>query len=138
MQTMLRELQALRVKTEGNDSTKEVNPWGTDESSQASAAMETNQTATTFDRNQTQLKLSLPKFSGDNPLGWVYKAEQFFDFKNISNKDKVQLASFHLEGLALQWHRWLTKLRGPISWDDQFTKAVLQSGLLAMFRTHRI
>ncbi|XP_034684112.1 uncharacterized protein LOC117913267 [Vitis riparia] len=33
-------------------------------------------------------------------------------------------ASFHLEGIALQWHRWLTKFREPLSWND-FTKAVL-------------
>ncbi|WJZ82806.1 hypothetical protein VitviT2T_002531 [Vitis vinifera] len=38
-------------------------------------------------------------------------------------KQQVHLASFHLEGIALQWHRWLTKFRGPLTWDE-FTKAV--------------
>lgn len=47
----------------------------------------------------------------------------YFDFKNITPAQQVQLASFHLEGIALQWHRWLTKFRGPLTWDE-FTKAV--------------
>ncbi|KAL5763876.1 hypothetical protein ACOSQ2_016470 [Xanthoceras sorbifolium] len=31
--------------------------------------------------------------------------------------------SFHLERIALQWHRWLTIFRGPLTWVE-FTKAV--------------
>ncbi|KAL6314955.1 hypothetical protein AAG906_029176 [Vitis piasezkii] len=48
--------------------------------------------------------------------------ESSFD-QNITPGQQVQLASFHLEGIALQWHRWLTKFRGPLTWDE-FTKAV--------------
>ncbi|XP_073138657.1 uncharacterized protein [Henckelia pumila] len=70
------------------------------------------------------LKLSLPKFNGEDPTGWIYKAEQYFEFQNITIGQKVQLASFHLEGVALQWHRWLKKFRGPLTWDE-FTKAIL-------------
>ena len=36
---------------------------------------------------------------------------------------QVQLASFHLEGIALQWHRWLAKFRGPLTWDE-FTNLI--------------
>jgi hypothetical protein len=38
---------------------------------------------------------------------------------------QVQLASFHPEGIALQWHRWLTKFHGPLTWDE-YTKAIQQ------------
>ena len=34
------------------------------------------------------------------------------------------MASFHLEGIALQWHRWLTKFKGPQTWTE-FTTAIL-------------
>ena len=37
----------------------------------------------------------------------------------------MQLASFHLEGIALQWHQWLSKLKGPLAWEE-FTRALLQ------------
>ncbi|RVW53532.1 hypothetical protein CK203_092398 [Vitis vinifera] len=68
-------------------------------------------------------QLSFPKFNGNDPTGWIYEAKQYFEFKNITPEQEVQLASFHLEGIALQWHRWMTKFRGPLTWDE-FTKAV--------------
>ncbi|KAL5789684.1 hypothetical protein ACOSQ2_004572 [Xanthoceras sorbifolium] len=52
-------------------------------------------------------------------------AEQYFDFKSIAVDQQVQLVSFHLEGIALQWHRWFTKFKGPLTWDE-FTQAMLQ------------
>ncbi|KAJ0668240.1 putative nucleotidyltransferase, Ribonuclease H [Helianthus annuus] len=71
------------------------------------------------------LKLHFPRFSGDDPMGWIYQAEQYFEFQQVPDADQVQLASFHLDGLALQWHRWYTKPRGPLSWSE-FTTALLQ------------
>ncbi|GKC33354.1 transposon ty3-G gag-pol polyprotein [Tanacetum coccineum] len=64
------------------------------------------------------------KISGDDPTGWIYQAEQYFDFQKVASEDQVQLASFHLDGIALQWHRWHTKTRGPLTWQE-FTKALL-------------
>nr|TKR84335.1 hypothetical protein D5086_0000258830 [Populus alba] len=78
-----------------------------------------------FDQPQPQLKLSFPCFDGNDPTGWVYKAEQYFDFQNITPAQQVQLASFHLDGIiALQWHRWLNKFRGPLMWRE-FVQAIL-------------
>lgn len=37
---------------------------------------------------------------------------------------RVSLASFHLEGMALQWHRWYAKYYGPALWIV-FTRALL-------------
>ena len=37
----------------------------------------------------------------------------------------MQVTSFHPEGVALQWHRWLSKLKGPLAWEE-FTRALLQ------------
>ncbi|KAJ0077271.1 hypothetical protein Patl1_35304 [Pistacia atlantica] len=53
----------------------------------------------------------------------IYNVEQYFDFKNVGPDQQVQLASFHLEGIALQWYRWLTKFCGPFT-RDEFTTAV--------------
>ncbi|KAJ0855790.1 putative retrotransposon gag domain, aspartic peptidase domain superfamily [Helianthus annuus] len=39
-------------------------------------------------------------------------------------EDQVNLASFHLDGIALQWYRWFTKTRGPLAWTE-FTNALL-------------
>ena len=75
-------------------------------------------------QNHTHLKLSFPKFNGDDLTGWIFKAEQYFDFDNVVPDQQGQLASFHLEGIALQWLRWLTKFRGPLNWSE-LTKALL-------------
>ena len=58
-------------------------------------------------------------------MGWIYKSEQYFEYNNGSPIQRVSLASFHLEGIALQWHRWMTKFQGPLTWEE-FTKAILR------------
>ncbi|KAF3446038.1 hypothetical protein FNV43_RR11216 [Rhamnella rubrinervis] len=50
------------------------------------------------------------------------------EYKNVPPNQRVQLASFHMEGLALQWHRWLSKFRGPLSWDELTKVALLRFG----------
>jgi hypothetical protein len=70
-----------------------------------------------------QLKLHFPKFNGEDLIGWLYRAEQYFEFQNIRAAQRVQLAAFHPEGIALQWFRWLTKLCGPLTWDE-LTQAI--------------
>lgn len=37
---------------------------------------------------------------------------------------KAQIASFHLDGIALQWLQWLTKFWGSLIWEE-LSKAVL-------------
>ncbi|KAJ0623068.1 putative retrotransposon gag domain, aspartic peptidase domain superfamily [Helianthus annuus] len=70
------------------------------------------------------LKLHFPRFSGDDPTGWIYQSEQYFDFQKVAVEDQVNLASFHLDGIALQWHRWYAKTKGPVTWSE-FTTALL-------------
>ena len=70
--------------------------------------------------------MNFPIYRGDeDPTGWIFKAEQYFEFKGIELTQQVQLASFHLEKLALQWYRWFTRDRGPMNWAE-FTKVILK------------
>ncbi|KAL5705175.1 hypothetical protein ACHQM5_023513 [Ranunculus cassubicifolius] len=117
LQTILAEFQDMRnIRHQINvTSVGDINPFALGEPS---------------NRNQTQthpsnLKLYFPQFSGIDPTSWIYRAEKYFEFQKISPNQRVQLASFHLEGIALQWHRWITKFKGPLTWDD-FTKALLR------------
>jgi hypothetical protein len=119
LQAVLTELQALRASRSQNNNSSETNPFARDESSHP----HTSRSNTTKDYSHHNLKLSFPKFNGDDPTGWIYKAEQYFEFQNIALDQQVQLASFHLEGIALQWHRWLAKFCGPLTWDE-FTNAI--------------
>lgn len=122
LQAVLTELQSLRASQASHAITSETNPFAPVESSHQVAQPATSNTSFQLDRNH-HLKLFFPNFNGEDPTGWIYKAEQFFEFKNVALAQQVQLASFHLEGIALQWHRWLTKFRGPLTWEE-FTKAL--------------
>ena len=118
LQTVLTELQTMRVS---QNTTLINNPFAPTENSHNQPLPNTNNYP---DRNHAQLKLSFPTFNGDDPTSWIFKVEQYFDFNNVALDQQVQLASFHLEGIALQWLRWLTKFRGPLNWSE-LTKALL-------------
>nr|GEZ89150.1 hypothetical protein [Tanacetum cinerariifolium] len=70
------------------------------------------------------LKLFFPRFSGEDPQGWIYQAKQYFEFQKVAEGDRIALDSFHLNGIALQWYRWYTKAQGPVTCAE-FTKALL-------------
>ncbi|XP_035544589.1 uncharacterized protein LOC118347983 [Juglans regia] len=67
-------------------------------------------------------KLEFPRFSGDDPKEWVNRVNQFFEFQNTPDNQKVTLASYHLEGEANQWWQWIRRTfqeEGRIlSWID--------------------
>lgn len=71
------------------------------------------------------VKLNFPRFDGANPQGWLFRVERYLAYQNIPPVQCVPLASFHLEGLALQWYQWFTKFNGPASWIE-LTKALLK------------
>ena len=42
------------------------------------------------------LRLDFPRFHGEDPTCWVYKANQFFSYHNSLGHQKVMMASYHL------------------------------------------
>jgi hypothetical protein len=48
-------------------------------------------------------KMDFPRYQGDDPTEWLNRVVQFFDYHGTLPKQKVVLASFHLEGEANQW-----------------------------------
>lgn len=98
LQIVLSELHSLRLSNQTPRQPSEVNPFFQWKSNSAGS-----------DSNPSQLKLNFSRFGREDSHEWIYKAEQFFDFKSVPPDQRVPLASFHLEGLALQWHRWFTK-----------------------------
>ena len=49
------------------------------------------------------VQIDFPKFSGGDPLDWIYRVEQFFTYQGTPNHQKVLLASFHLENVVVRW-----------------------------------
>lgn len=55
------------------------------------------------------MKLEVPRFDGTNPLGWIFKINQFFEFHSNPNHERLTIASFYMEGRALAWFQWMTR-----------------------------
>lgn len=125
LQTVLTELQALKTSTNQPQISRGDNSaiGETSQLDKQNLPLATAYAPANLVTN-SGIKLQFPKFVGEDATGWIYSAEQYFEFHNIAPSQRVHLASFYLEGIALQWHRWLTKFKGPLSWEE-FTKALL-------------
>ncbi|KAL5175433.1 hypothetical protein HKD37_08G021640 [Glycine soja] len=53
------------------------------------------------------LKLDVPRFDGHDPLGWIFKISQFFDYQGIPEPERLTIASFYMDGPALSWYQWM-------------------------------
>jgi hypothetical protein len=69
------------------------------------------------------LKLDVPRFSGTDPHGWIFKITQFFTYHNTPEEERITVASFYLDGEALAWYQWLYTNGEIVSWA-QFLRAL--------------
>ena len=114
LQVVLTKLQALCTIRNPNPNSSEINPFAPEGLSQ----FHTSRSLNTNGQPHPHLKLSFPRFDGIDPIGWVYKVEQYFDFHDIAFAQQVQLVSFHQDVIILQWYRWMNKFRGPLKWSE--------------------
>lgn len=63
------------------------------------------------------VQLEFPRFDGEDPTNWLYRANQFFAFNQTTPQHKIFMASFHMEGKALIWFREVVKSRATTSWE---------------------
>lgn len=86
----------------------------------------THQGIPQFQTNLVQTRyarIDFPHFSGEDPTGWIYKCEWFFEFNHIEEASKVRLAAMHLDDRAIQWFQWFEKTQPNLTWS------ALKSGL---------
>nr|KYP56595.1 hypothetical protein KK1_002839 [Cajanus cajan] len=53
------------------------------------------------------MKLEVPRFDGNDALGWIFKISQFFDYHNTLESERLQVASFYMDGPTLSWYQWM-------------------------------
>jgi len=70
------------------------------------------------------LRLDFPRFNGENPSGWTYKVNQFFDYYQTPLYQRIRMASFHMEGEALVWFQDADEAGQFPTWDS-FIQALL-------------
>ena len=64
------------------------------------------------------VKLDFPRFSGDDPVSWVYKANQYFGYYQTPVAEKFLIASFHMELEALIWFQEVEEPGVFTDWDS--------------------
>ena len=69
------------------------------------------------------MKIEVPHFDGFDVSSWMFKLEQFFQFNNTPEDQRVLIFSFHLEGPALSWFKWMHSNGFIESWEE-FVKAI--------------
>ncbi|KAF7810468.1 1-phosphatidylinositol-3-phosphate 5-kinase [Senna tora] len=70
-------------------------------------------------------KLKLSLFKGDYPIGWLFKAERYFDINLVSEEERMEAAAMCLEGRALIWYQYI-EVRQPIQSWTKFKKEVIE------------
>jgi len=53
------------------------------------------------------MKLDVPRFDGTEPLGWIFKINQFFEYHGTPEQDRLTVALFYMEGRTLAWFQWM-------------------------------
>ena len=63
-------------------------------------------------------KLDMPLFSGEDPIGWIFRAERYFKVNRVTEKEKLDAAVLCFENRALNWFQW-REVRAPIKkWEE--------------------
>jgi hypothetical protein len=69
------------------------------------------------------VKLDFPRFDGQNVLNWIFKAEQFFDYHNTPDADRLVISSVHLDQDVVPWFQMIQRSNPFRSWQE-FTRAL--------------
>ena len=69
------------------------------------------------------VKLDFPRFNGTEVLEWIFKAEQFFEYYNTPDADRITIASIHMEKDAVPWFQMI-KRSSPFHTWNQLTRAL--------------
>ncbi|GJU08535.1 retrotransposon gag domain, retroviral aspartyl protease [Tanacetum coccineum] len=77
-------------------------------------------------------KIDFLIFSGEDPRGWLLKAEKYFRYYQIPNEEKVEIASMHLEADALDLYSWLSD--GQVIFWEELVQAFTKNFGLAEFQ----
>jgi len=71
----------------------------------------------------------MPIFSGENPDGWLYRAERYFEVNGLIEREKLGAIAVSLDGDVLSWLQWTEAKTSIQSWQQ------FQEQLLLRFRS---
>lgn len=63
-------------------------------------------------------KVELPMFNGDDPAGWIARAEVYFNVQNTTPEIKVNLAQLCMDGPTIHFFKGLLEENETLTWED--------------------
>ena len=72
--------------------------------------------------------VEMPVFTGENPDGWIFRANRYFATYRLTEEEKLVVATMNLDGDALSWYQWTDSREAFGSWEN------LKKRLLLHFR----
>ena len=63
-------------------------------------------------------RVELPGFEGEDPMGWLARAEKFFEVQNVIAGERLKLAFISMEGSASPWFSFWRKNSKNPSWEE--------------------
>ena len=73
----------------------------------------------------------MPIFCGENPEGWIFRAELFFEINRLTEAERMMAVGVSFEEEALAWFRWVDARTPLTNWND------LKRQLLSHFGSSR-
>jgi len=65
-----------------------------------------------------KLNFDLPHFDGTDALGWIFSADQYFDYYHIDEVERINIVAMHMTSNAIPWFQ-LTQRNFPFrSWHE--------------------
>lgn len=74
------------------------------------------------------LKVDIPRFNGTDAEDWVFKIKEFFDVYDVPTVQRIKISSFHMEGPAYAWYKWMMKNSLVQTWPDFLNALLLRFG----------
>ncbi|GAU25498.1 hypothetical protein TSUD_218700 [Trifolium subterraneum] len=64
------------------------------------------------------VKLEFPRFDGTNVHEWIFRAEQFFDYYDTPDLDRLTMSSVHLDKDVVPWYQMMQRTHPFTSWIE--------------------
>ncbi|KAJ1422761.1 Retrotransposon gag domain [Sesbania bispinosa] len=80
------------------------------------------------DYRMTGKKVELPLFDGVDPVGWITRAETYFEVQNTSDEVKVKLAKLSMDGYTIHWFNLWKETEDHLTWPKLKQALIEQYG----------
>lgn len=74
------------------------------------------------------LRLELPRFDGSDASGWIFCIQEYFDYHNTPDDQRIKVVAFNLEGKASDWYQLMKGNHMLSTWPDFLDAVRLRFG----------